>query len=318
MNIFVTGVAGFIGFHVAKALLERGDIVIGIDNMNPYYSVALKEDRLQELRKCHPNFEFYHIDICNIDSLRNIFGRHKIDRICHLAAQAGVRHSRENPFIYEKVNGMGTLNIFEMAREHPVENLVYASSSSVYGGNTKMPFKESDATENPLSLYASTKRANELTANVYSKLYNIPMTGLRFFTVYGPWGRPDMALFLFTNNISKGLPIDVYNFGKMQRNFTYIDDIVAGVVASIDTPFENEIFNLGGSETVELSRFIEIIESELGKKATQNMLPLQPGDVPITYADTNHATFKLRYRPKTHIREGIKNFIEWYRGYYER
>ena len=311
MKTLVTGCAGFIGSHLVDKLLEQGYEVIGMDCFTDYYHREIKEKNISNALK-NNNFKLIEEDIMNMDNFP------EVDYVFHLAAQAGVRHSLENPFIYEKVNGMGTLNIFEMAREHPVENLVYASSSSVYGGNTKMPFKESDATENPLSLYASTKRANELTSNVYSKLYNIPMTGLRFFTVYGPWGRPDMALFLFTNNISKGLPIDVYNFGKMQRNFTYIDDIVAGVVASIDTPFENEIFNLGGSETVELSRFIEIIESELGKKATQNMLPLQPGDVPITYADTNHATFKLGYRPKTHIREGIKNFIEWYRGYYER
>lgn len=318
MNIFVTGVAGFIGFHVAKKLLERGDRVIGIDNLNDYYSPSLKIDRKDLLGEMYENFEFYHADICEMASLRSIFARHKIDRICHLAAQAGVRHSLIDPFIYEKVNGMGTLNVFEIAKEFPVENLIYASSSSVYGANTKAPLSEIDPVDHPMSLYASTKRANELTARVYSDIFSIPMTGLRFFTVYGPWGRPDMALFLFIDRMLNGLPIDLYNNGDMSRNFTYIDDITRGVISAIDTPFPYEIFNLCGPENITLMQFIAIIERELGIKAYKQFVPMPNCDVKGTEASIDHAQKLLGYAPKVSVESGISRSVTWYRGYYER
>ena len=310
----VTGAAGFIGFHVAKSLLRDGVKVVGIDNLNPYYDVSLKRARLEQLTTQH-NFTFYHEDIKDLDALKNIFSSHKIKRICNLAAQAGVRYSMEDPFVYQESNIKGFLNLLEMARQHPLDNFVYASSSSVYGNNKELPFRVEDNVDTPISLYAATKKSNELMAYTYSHLFNIPLTGLRYFTVYGPWGRPDMALFLFTSAMLKGRTIDIYNFGKMKRDFTYIDDIVNGTISSLDNPFKYEIFNLGNSKTVELMKLIKIIEEELGINAKKNFLPLQPGDVPETYADIDKAKNMLGYNPKTSISSGVKKFIAWYREY---
>jgi UDP-glucuronate 4-epimerase len=315
-TILVTGAAGFIGFHVASALLQRGKRVIGIDNLNPYYEVSLKEARLQQILQ-YRTFAFYREDISSLEALEEIFSHHHIERVCHLAAQAGVRHSIQNPFVYEQSNVKGFLNLLEMARKFPVANFVYASSSSVYGGNTKLPFSIEDSVDTPISLYAATKRANELMAYTYSHLYDIPLTGLRYFTVYGPWGRPDMALFLFTKAILEGRPIDIYNFGNMKRDFTYISDIVEGTISALDRPFQYALFNLGNSKNVELMELISIIEEELDRKAEKNYLPLQPGDVPETYADIEKAREMLNFNPKTSIRKGVKEFIAWYRDYYE-
>ena len=315
MKTLVTGAAGFIGFHVARSLLERGQEVIGIDNLNPYYDVSLKRGRL-ELITSNPLFTFYHADINNLATLETIFADHPIDRICNLAAQAGVRYSIQNPFVYEESNLKGFLNLLELARHYPVRNFVFASSSSVYGNNRKLPFSIEDNVDTPISLYAATKKANELMAHAYSHLFDIPLTGLRYFTVYGPWGRPDMALFLFTEAIINGRPIEIYNFGKMKRDFTYIDDIVDGTIAALDNPFKYEIFNLGNSKTVELMKLIEIIEEELGIVAKKRFLPLQPGDVPETYADIDKTKRLLGFNPKTSIRPGIRRFLSWYRGYY--
>ena len=315
MKTLVTGAAGFIGFHVARALLERGQEVIGIDNLNPYYDISLKRGRL-ELIASNPLFTFYHADINNLAPLETIFADHPIDRICNLAAQAGVRYSIQNPFVYEESNLKGFLNLLELARHYPVRNFVFASSSSVYGNNRKLPFSIEDNVDTPISLYAATKKANELMAHAYSHLFDIPLTGLRYFTVYGPWGRPDMALFLFTEAIINGRPIEIYNFGKMKRDFTYIDDIVDGTIAALDNPFKYEIFNLGNSKTVELMKLIEIIEEELGIVAKKRFLPLQPGDVPETYADIDKTKRLLGFNPKTSIRSGIRRFLSWYRGYY--
>jgi UDP-glucuronate 4-epimerase len=315
MKTLVTGAAGFIGFHVARALLERGQEVIGIDNLNPYYDVSLKRGRL-ELITANPRFTFYHGDINDLAALETIFADHSIDTICNLAAQAGVRYSIQNPFIYEESNLKGFLNLLELARHYPVRNFVFASSSSVYGNNRKLPFSIEDTVDTPISLYAATKKSNELMAHAYSYLFDIPLTGLRYFTVYGPWGRPDMALFLFTEAIINGRPIEIYNFGKMKRDFTYIDDIVKGTMAALDTPFRYEIFNLGNSKSVELMELIEIIEEELGIVAKKRFLPLQPGDVPETYADIEKTKRLLGFDPKTSIRSGIKRFLSWYRRYY--
>jgi UDP-glucuronate 4-epimerase len=315
MKTLVTGAAGFIGFHVARALLERGQEVIGIDNLNPYYDISLKRGRL-ELITPNPLFTFYHGDINNLATLETIFANHAIDRICNLAAQAGVRHSIQNPFIYEESNLKGFLNLLELARHSPVRNFVFASSSSVYGNNRKLPFSIDDTVDTPISLYAATKKANELMAHAYSHLFDIPLTGLRYFTVYGPWGRPDMALFLFTEAIINGRPIEIYNFGKMKRDFTYIDDIVEGTIAALDNPFKYEIFNLGNSKSVELMKLIEIIEEELGMVAEKKFLPMQPGDVPETYADIEKTKRLLGFNPKTSIRSGIRRFLSWYRRYY--
>ncbi|MBW1714414.1 MAG: NAD-dependent epimerase [Deltaproteobacteria bacterium] len=312
----VTGAAGFIGFHVAKSLLEKGERIVGIDNLNPYYDVSLKKDRLEQI-KSDPRFTFYREDINNIDALERVFSAHHIDRICNLAAQAGVRYSIQNPFAYEESNLKGFLNLLEMARKFPAENFVFASSSSVYGNNKKLPFSTEDNVDTPISLYAATKKANELMAHVYSHLFEIPLTGLRYFTVYGPWGRPDMAISLFTKAILGGRPIDIYNFGKMKRDFTYIDDIVDGTISALNRPFKYKIFNLGNSKTVELMELIGIIEEELGVRAKKNFLPLQPGDVPETYADTEGTAKLLGFKPKTSIRAGIRKFLAWYRGYYE-
>ena len=313
----VTGVAGFIGFHLARALLEKADRVIGIDNLNPYYDVSLKKARLEQITGCHPNFTFYHDDINDLDALKRILSHHRIDRICNMAAQAGVRYSIQNPFTYQETNIKGFLNLLEMARQFPVKNFVFASSSSVYGNSKELPFAVEDKVDTPISLYGATKTANELMAYAYSHLFDIPLTGLRYFTVYGPWGRPDMALFLFTKSMLDGRPIDVYNFGKMKRDFTYIDDIVDGTISALNSPFRYEIFNLGNSESVELMELIGIMEEELGIEAKKNFLPLQPGDVPETCANIEKTKKMLGYNPKTSIRTGIRRFLSWYRDYYE-
>ncbi len=332
MRVLVTGTAGFIGNHVAKVLLERGDEVIGVDNLNDYYDVSLKQARLKRLES-FTSFEDVRSAVEDRDAMEAVFERFKPERVVHLAAQAGVRYSVENPHAYIQSNLVGFLHILEGCRHHAVEHLVYASSSSVYGGNTKLPFSEDDAVDHPLSLYAATKRSNELMAHTYSSLYQIPTSGLRFFTVYGPWGRPDMALYLFAERIAKGLPIDVFNHGNHKRSFTYIDDIVDGVVRIIDrpptaneagptyepTPAESRapysIFNLGSDHCVDLMEYIRAIETELGKKAEINFLPLQMGDVPSTEASIDRAERLAQWRPKTQVREGIAAFIEWFQKY---
>ena len=315
-SVLVTGAAGFIGFHLSKRLLEDGHRVVGIDNLNPYYDVTLKQGRLGIL-KGYDSFTFYKMDLQDLEGLKKVFKEHGPEVVCNLAAQAGVRYSLTDPFSYQKSNLEGFLNILELARRHEVKNLVYASSSSVYGSNKKVPFSVKDRVDNPISLYAATKKANELMAHAYHHLYGIPCTGLRYFTVYGPWGRPDMALFLFTNAILKGRPIDVYNYGKMRRDFTYIDDVVEGTVAALHRPFEYAIFNLGNSKPVELMDFIRVLEVELGMEAEKNLLPIQPGDVPETAADINESREMLGYEPKTSVEEGIKRFVVWYKDYYK-
>lgn len=315
-TVLVTGAAGFIGFHLSRKLLEKGNQVIGVDNLNPYYDVSLKKARLDLLTPLQ-DFVFYKEDIQNLSGLRKIFQKHSIGRICNLAAQAGVRHSLKDPFSYQKSNLEGFLNLLELAREYEVNNFVYASSSSVYGDSAKIPFSVDDRVDTPVSLYGATKKANELMAYAYSHLFSIPCTGLRFFTVYGPWGRPDMALFLFTDAILNDRPINVYNYGRMKRDFTYIDDVVAGTIAALEKPFAYEVFNLGNSDPIELMDFIGIIEEELGREAQKNMMPLQPGDVLETSADIGKSKDMLGFSPKTPIREGIKRFLTWYREYYK-
>ena len=314
--ILVTGSAGFIGFSLSKKLLEDGRTVVGIDNMNKYYDVNLKKARL-EILQSFDNFSFYKEDIQNLDALKDIFKQQQIDIICNLAAQAGVRYSLEDPFSYQKSNLEGFLNLLEMAREYKISNFVYASSSSVYGSNKKVPFSVDDRVDNPISLYAATKKANELIAHAYSHLFNIPCTGLRYFTVYGPWGRPDMALFLFTDAILNNRPINVYNYGDMKRDFTYIDDIVAGTIAAIDRPAHYDVFNLGNSKTEQLMKLIRILEGELGLEAKKNMMAMQPGDVKQTSADIQKTREILGFDPKTTLEEGIKKFVEWYRDFYK-
>jgi UDP-glucuronate 4-epimerase len=314
-TILVTGSAGFIGFHLCKRLLDMGYTVIGVDNMNPYYDVSLKKGRL-ELLLPYKDFHFYKQDIQDLKGLKEIFNTHGINRICNLAAQAGVRHSLKDPFSYEKSNLKGFLNLLEISKEYGIENFVYASSSSVYGANKKRPFSVEDRVDHPVSLYGATKRANELMAYAYHHLYNIPCTALRYFTVYGPWGRPDMALFLFTKAILNEKPINVFNYGRMKRDFTYIDDVIDGTISAIERVFDYEIFNIGNADTVELLDFIRIIEEELGKEARKVMMPLQAGDVLETSADIEHSKEKLGFKPKTPLREGIKRFIKWYREYY--
>jgi len=311
----VTGAAGFIGFHVTRALLERGDRVLGLDNLNDYYDVSLKEARLHLLQE-HEDFTFYKEDLANREGLTRIFQQNRIQVVCNMAAQAGVRYSLVNPFAYQSSNLEGFLNLIHLSQEQRVENFVYASSSSVYGNNKKVPFSVRDRVDTPISLYAATKKANELIAHTYSHLYGLPCSGLRLFTVYGPWGRPDMALFIFTKAITKNQPIEVYNFGKMRRDFTYIDDIVQGVLASMDRPVPYAIYNLGNSRAVDLLYFIECIEKELGKKAEKKMLPMQPGDVVETYADISESERDLGFQPTTRIEEGIASFINWYRSFY--
>jgi len=313
MKTLVTGSAGFIGFHVTNALLDQGDEVVGFDNLNDYYDVGLKVARNAILQN-KPGYNFCDLDLCDYEGLAKLFRTEKIDRICHLAAQPGVRYSLTNPLAYQKSNNEGFLNIIECARQFSVKQFVFASSSSVYGGNTKLPFSVDDRVDNPISLYAATKRSNELVAHVYSHLYGLNTIGLRFFTVYGPWGRPDMAYFRFTKAILNDQPIEVYNRGKMARNFTYIDDIVAGVKASLAYSAKYEIFNLGNDQTVELLSFISCLEKLLGKKAKLTMLPLQPGDPIETWADISSARKKLNYQPKTDIEAGLKKFVAWFQA----
>jgi UDP-glucuronate 4-epimerase len=311
----VTGAAGFIGFHVSRALLERGDRVIGLDNLNDYYDVSLKEERLR-LLKDYQEFDFYKEDLANMDGLTTVFVDNHIQVVCNMAAQAGVRYSLINPFAYQKSNMEGFLNLIHLSQERKVENFVYASSSSVYGSNKKVPFSVRDRVDHPISLYAATKKANELVAHTYSHLYGLSCSGLRLFTVYGPWGRPDMALFIFTRAILNDQPIDVYNYGKMKRDFTYIDDIVKGVLASLDRPVPFAIYNLGNSRAVDLLYFIACIEKALGKEAEKKLLPMQPGDVAETYADISESQRELGFDPTTGIEEGIEHFIRWYLSFY--
>jgi len=334
MKILVTGAAGFIGFYVAQRLLARGDEVIAIDNLNDYYDVSLKEARLNVLQS-HPNaknLQFLKLDIADTDRVMGLFKEQKPQRVIHLAAQAGVRYSLINPHAYAQSNLVGFTNILEGCRAIQAEHLVYASSSSVYGGNTKMPFSETDAVDNPVSLYAATKKANELMAHTYSHLYQLPTTGLRFFTVYGPWGRPDMAPFLFTDAILKGKAIQIFNHGEMMRDFTYVDDIVEGVIRVCDKPATPErllsegslsynapyrIFNIGNSQPEKLLDFISYIESAIGVEAKKEFLPMQPGDVKATYADTSKLEAWINFKPATQLRTGVNAFIKWYREYYK-
>lgn len=315
MKILVTGAAGFIGFSTAKQLLERGDTVVGLDNFNDYYDVKLKESRAKIL-EAFPNFHMVRCDLEDRSSVEALFALQKFNKVVHMAAQAGVRYSIENPHAYISSNIVGTLHILEGCRHNDVQHLVYASSSSVYGSNTSMPFSIHQNVDHPLALYGATKKANELMAHSYSSLYDLPTTGLRFFTVYGPWGRPDMALFLFTKNIIEGKPIDVFNYGKHRRDFTYIDDIVNGFVAALDRNHGLEIFNLGCGNTVELMDFVETIEKACGKKGVREMLPMQLGDVVQTYADIGRARELLGFEPKTTTDVGLPRFVEWYRKYY--
>jgi UDP-glucuronate 4-epimerase len=333
VKLLVTGAAGFIGFHTSRLLLERGDEVVGLDNLNAYYDPDLKHSRL-EILLGYPAFRFEKIDVADREAMQEVFQREKFERVVHLAAQAGVRYSLENPHAYVHSNVTGFLQVIEGCRRNDVEHLVYASTSSVYGANTRMPFSESQGVDHPLTLYAATKRSNELMAHSYSSLYGLPTTGLRFFTVYGPWGRPDMALFLFTKNILAGLPIDVFNAGFHQRDFTYVDDIVKGVAAALDqvaapdlnwdsdrpnpstssAPFR--IYNIGNQTPVALMRYIEVLEQALGKTAQKNLLPMQQGDLPDTWADVEALARDVGYRPATNLETGVKRFVEWYLAYY--
>ncbi|MFA4837916.1 MAG: NAD-dependent epimerase/dehydratase family protein [Candidatus Neomarinimicrobiota bacterium] len=315
MAILVTGAAGFIGFHLAKYLLDDGQEVVGYDNVNDYYDPALKHARLEILKKSD-RFHFSHSDLCDLPALESVFQRHSIQKVVHLAAQAGVRYSLINPFAYQKSNLEGFLNIIECAKRASVKNFIYASSSSVYGNNTKLPFAVEDNVDHPISLYAATKKADELIAHTYAHLYKLPCTGFRFFTVYGPYGRPDMALFIFTKNILEGKPIDVYNFGKMKRDFTYIDDIVSGLISALNKPFSYEVFNLGNHKSEDLMDFIRLIEDYLGKRAIINFQPIQPGDVPETFADISATTEKLGFFPTTSIDVGVRKFLDWYMDFY--
>jgi len=333
-TILVTGAAGFIGSHVAHLLLDRGDRVVGLDNLNDYYDPTLKEARLARLAP-RSGFSFERVDVADGAALARVFKDHAIDRVVHLAAQAGVRYSMVNPMAYVEANVTGFTNILERCRHGGVRHLVYASTSSVYGSNTTMPFRVGQSCDHPLSFYAATKKANELMAHTYAAMFGLPCTGLRFFTVYGPWGRPDMALFLFTKAILAGEPIKVFNHGHHKRDFTYVDDIAGGVVASLDhvaqpnpqwsgahpDPATSNVpwrlFNIGNGTPVELSRYIELIEENLGRKATRELLPLQPGDVPDTWADTTSLTQATGYRPGTPVEVGVKRFIDWYCEYYK-
>jgi len=334
VKILVTGAAGFIGSTASLRLLARGDQVVGLDNMNDYYEVSLKESRLARLTS-HANFRFVKLDVADRTGMDALFAAEKFDKVIHLAAQAGVRYSLQNPHAYIESNIVGFTNILEGCRHNKVAHLVYASSSSVYGGNTKMPFSEHDSVDHPVSLYAATKKANELMAHTYSHLYGLPTTGLRFFTVYGPWGRPDMALFLFTKAILEGRPIDVFNHGDMKRDFTYVDDIVEGVIRVLDknaavnaeydaisadpatsnAPYR--VFNIGNNNPVQLLDFIGAIENALGQKAEKRLLPLQDGDVPATYANTDLLNEWVGFVPDTTVEDGVGRFVAWYREYYK-
>lgn len=332
--ILVTGAAGFIGSMLSIKLLERGDEVVGIDNLNDYYDVNLKLARLDRLKN-YNRFKFIKLEIADKQAMENLFSKKKVQKVIHLAAQAGVRYSLTHPHAYVDSNLVGFINILEGCRHNEIEHLAYASSSSVYGANTKIPFSTHDNVDHPVSLYAASKKANELMAHTYSHLYNLPTTGLRFFTVYGPWGRPDMSLFMFTRNILEGKPIDVFNYGNHRRDFTYIDDIVEGVIRVIDRPPQTNtdwsgdnpdpgtsqapyrLYNIGNNNPVNLLTFIEILEKCLNKEAIKNFLPLQPGDVPDTYADVSDLVNDLGYKPTTLLETGINNFVEWYRDFYK-
>lgn len=332
-KILVTGAAGFIGFHLSQVLLGRGDQVVGLDNLNTYYDVSLKEARLRRLQE-QPAFRFVRLDLADRSAMAELFASEKFDRVVNLAAQAGVRYSLQNPHAYVDSNLVGFLNVLEGCRHNGVEHLVYASSSSVYGASTRMPFSVHDNVDHPVSLYAASKKANELMAHTYAHLYGLPVTGLRFFTVYGPWGRPDMALFLFTRAILEGRPIDVFNHGHMRRDFTFIDDIVEGVVRTLDhtaapNPQWNgnhpdpgtsaapyRLYNIGNNNPVELLHLIEVLENALGRKADKNYLPMQPGDVPATCADVDDLSRDVGFRPATSIEEGVARFVAWYRDYF--
>ena len=332
-RFLVTGTAGFIGYHLAEKLLARGDSVVGVDNVNDYYDVRLKEARLARLAR-HADHRFERVDLADRAALERVFAAAEPQVVVNLAAQAGVRYSLTNPHAYVDSNLVGFVNVLEACRHHGVEHLVYASSSSVYGANTTTPFSVHDNVDHPLSLYAATKKANELMAHTYSHLYRLPTTGLRFFTVYGPWGRPDMAMFLFTKAILEGRPIDVFNHGDMLRDFTYVDDIVEGVVRTADktaTPdpawtgaapdpgtsnAPYRLYNIGNNQPVQLMRLIEVLEGELGKVAEKNFLPMQPGDVPATYADVDALVADVGFKPATPLEVGVKRFVEWYRGFY--
>ena len=334
MKILVTGAAGFIGSNVSRQLLGRGDTVVGLDNFNDYYDVSLKEARAATLTPFE-NFSMARIDLADREAMDSLFAKEKFDKVVNLAAQAGVRYSMENPHSYIESNIVGFLHVLEGCRNNDVKHLVYASSSSVYGANTTMPFSVHQTVDHQLALYGATKKANELMAHTYSNLYKLPTTGLRFFTVYGPFGRPDMALFMFTKNIIEGKPIDVFNYGKHRRDFTYVDDIVNGVIHTMDhtaTPNPDwdaanpdpgtsmapyRLYNIGNQQPVELMRYIELIEECVGKKAEMNMLPLQPGDVPDTWADTEALSNDVGYAPNTSIEVGVKNFVDWYVEYYK-
>jgi UDP-glucuronate 4-epimerase len=333
MKVLVTGAAGFIGFHLSKKLLENGIEVVGLDNLNEYYDVLLKQDRLIQLRD-YSNFSFLEIDLADRTGMENLFSTQKFEIVINLAAQAGVRYSLKNPHAYVDSNLVGFMNILEGCRHHEVKHLVYASSSSVYGANTKMPFSVHDNVDHPVSLYAATKKANELMAHTYSHLYGLPTTGLRFFTVYGPWYRPDMALFLFTKAILAGEPINVFNHGNMQRDFTYIDDIVEGVIRVMNKIPESNVawnsdrpdpgtskapyrlYNIGNNSPVQLMHLIGVLEECLGQKAKKNILPMQPGDVVATYADVDDLTAAVGFKPSTPIETGVAKFVDWYREYY--
>jgi len=334
MSIIVTGSAGFIGFSLCEVLLKRGDNIIGIDNHNNYYDPKLKDKRLDILKK-YSNYKHFKVDLSDQKNLEEIFKNHKIQKVVNLAAQAGVRYSIENPIAYINSNIVGFAYILENCRKYKVEHLVYASTSSVYGANSQMPFSEHHNTNHPLSVYAASKKSNELMAHTYSYLHQLPTTGLRFFTVYGPWGRPDMALFKFTKNILEKKPIDVFNNGKHSRDFTYIDDIVKGVTKTLDNPAKSNldwnsnkpdpatskvpwrIYNIGNNKQVKLMDYIDALEKTLGKKAQINFLPLQPGDVPDTYASVDNLKKEFNYKPSTTIIEGVSNFVKWYKDYYK-
>jgi len=334
MKLLVTGAAGFIGFHTSRVLLERGDAVLGLDNLNDYYDVTLKQARLAALQR-YPNFRFVKLDLADRTALPALFADERFERVIHLGAQAGVRYSITNPLAYIDSNVVGFANVLEGCRHSGVQHLVYASTSSVYGANTRMPFSVHQNVDHPLSFYAATKKANELMAHTYAHLYGLPVTGLRFFTVYGPWGRPDMALFLFTRSILAGKPIDVFNYGNHRRDFTYVDDIAQGVVRACDriatansdwqgdTPDPGtskapyRLYNIGNNQPVELMRYIEVLEQCLGRQAQKNLLPLQQGDVPDTFADVDDLVRDVGYRPATPVEQGVRRFVEWYLSYYE-
>ncbi len=334
MKVLVTGAAGFIGSTTARRLLARGDEVVGLDNLNDYYDVNLKKARLAILQK-EPNFRFEFLDLADREGMAKLFAASRFDRVVHLGAQAGVRYSIQNPHAYVDSNVVGTLNVLEGCRHNAVEHLVYASTSSVYGANTNMPFSVHQNVDHPLSLYAATKKANELMAHTYASLYGLPVTGLRFFTVYGPWGRPDMALFLFTKAILEGRPIDVFNYGNHRRDFTYIDDIVGGVVAALDhvatpntkwnsdspdpatSPAPYRLYNIGNAQPVDLMKYISVLEERLGRTAEKNMLPLQAGDVPDTWADVEDLVNDVGYRPATPVETGVARFVDWYLDYHQ-